>query len=249
MADDYLAKLSEVDVASFYRRLALSIQKRFDGDSLAATLLLHWLGGSGAKKIFPARYVSDLSWVREHLRDVARPVFLSKRAAPDGTFGGVVPRLKGTIKTTPQSGPYKMHLDRSVEASLTVQAQAAAGMLVEPRELDALYALHGFHVISDVEVTATASGARSYNVRFTKWTCHTTDRYHWNPDKSIKVPNPDYGSKEPSAIAPNDKSVQVFHKNAIRLEKAGLAKEFENESEPWEERTDLMVVGPATVNI
>jgi hypothetical protein len=63
------------------------------------------------------------------------------------------------------------------------------------------------------------------------------------------VPNPDYGSKEPWAVTPDDKSVQVFHKNAIRLEKAGLAKEFENESEPWDERIDLMVVGPAIVNI
>ena len=60
MADDYLARLSEVDLAAFYRRLALDIQKRFNGDSLAATLLLHWLEGGGAKKIFSARYVRDL---------------------------------------------------------------------------------------------------------------------------------------------------------------------------------------------
>jgi hypothetical protein len=178
MADDHLARLREADVASFYRRLALSIQKQFNGDSLAAALLLHWLDGDGAKKIFPARYVSGLSWVREHLREVARPVFLSKRPTPDGTFGGIIPRLKGTIKSTPPSGPYKMHLDRNVEAPLTVQVAAAAGMQVEPRELDALYALHGFHVVSDVEMAATAKSARTYDVRFTKWTCHTTDRYH-----------------------------------------------------------------------
>jgi hypothetical protein len=38
---DYLAKLSEKDVAAFYRRLAASIDSRFKGDSLAALLLLH----------------------------------------------------------------------------------------------------------------------------------------------------------------------------------------------------------------
>ncbi len=151
---DYLASLSEPDVAAFYRRLALSIQAKFGGDSLAAILLLHWLDGGGRTKIYPARYVRDLAEVRSYLRGTARPIFLSQKATPSGSIGGVVPRIKGTIKSNPPGGPYPMHLEGNVEASLLIQAKAAAGFDVPLRELDILYALHGFTVISDVVVSA-----------------------------------------------------------------------------------------------
>jgi hypothetical protein len=59
--------------------------------------------------------------------------------------------------------------------------------------------------------------------------------------------------------APSDRNTAAFcrrsaftarrsigHKNAIRVERAGLVHSFHNESEPWEE-TDLTVVGPEFV--
>jgi hypothetical protein len=246
---DYLAKLGERDVAAFYRRLALSIQKRFNGDSLAATLLLHWLDGKGEIKIFSATYVKNLSEVRSYLRETARPIFLSQRRPPSGGIGGVVPRIKEALQYNLPPGSYSMQLEGNVETPLSIQAKAAVGIPVDPRELDALYALHGFRVVSDVVVSAAKTvGGKTYELRFARWTCWTTDEYHWNPEKHISVPNPDYGSSEPGAVAPRDGEIAVYHSNAIRVEKAGLAKPFHDRSEPWEEG-DPMVTAPATIEI
>jgi hypothetical protein len=246
---DHLAALSPPELAAFYRRLALSIQARFSGDSLAATLLLHWLDGKGQPKTYPARYVRELASVRAYLRNTARPVFLSQRPTPGGGIGGIVPRIKGTIRSSPPGGPYPMHLEGNVETSVAVQAKAAMGMSVEPRELDALYALHGFLLVSDVVASAIQRGGGFYDVKFDRWTCRASDEYHWNPDKHITVPNPDFDSKLPSAVAPKEKEIVVYHSNAIRLERAGLAQAFHDESEPWEEKVDLSVVGPASLRV
>jgi hypothetical protein len=246
---DLLAALSPPELAAFYRRLAASIQARFSGDSLAAVLLLHWLDGKGADKVYPARYVSGLAAVRSYLKETARPIYLSQRRTPSGTLGGIVPRIQGTIRATPPGGPYTMHLEGNVETSVGVQAKAAIGLSVEPRELDALYALHGFLLVTDVVASAKKGAGGFYDVRFERWTCKASDEYHWNPDKHITVPNPDFGSTAPTAVAPKDREVVVYHSNAIRLEKAGLAQAFHDESEPWEEKADLGVVGPASVRV
>jgi len=251
MADpDHLAPLAERDVAAFYRRLAASIQAGFGGDSLAAILLLHWLDGGGQPKVYPARYVRDLAEVRSYLRDTARPMLLSRRPTPSGKIGGVVPRIKGSIKSNPPGGPYPIHLEGNVETPLSVQAKAALGLKVEPRELDALYALHGFLLVSDVVMSAKPTASpRAYDVRFDRWTCKASDEYHWNPAKHITVPNPDHGSREKWAVAPGERDITIYHRNAIRLENAGLAKAFHDESEPWDEKVDLTVVGPETLRL
>jgi hypothetical protein len=91
-------------------------------------------------------------------------------------------------------------------------------------------------------------GPKTYRVKFHKWTCKATDEYHWNPSKHLVVPNPDYGSTFNGAVRPDRQLVKIYHRNAIRLEKAGLAQSFRDESEPWEE-DDPSVVGEATVTI
>src|SRR5262249_15850271 len=246
---DYLAALNERDVAAFYRRLALNIQARFGGDSLAAILLLHWLDGGGKGKVDAARYVRDLSEVRAYLRDTARPIFLSKRLTPRGTLG-VVPRIRGTIRDNPPGGPYHMHLEGNVEISITVQAKAAVGMKVDSRELDVLYALHGFTILSDVVVSvAKTASPGKYTAKFESWVCKAYDEYHWDPSKHIPVLNRDYGSKKRGAVAPNQKEITVYHSNAARVEASGLAKPFHNESEPWGETTDLTIIGSDIISI
>ena len=147
---DRLASLSEKDVAAFYRRLAASIDSRFKGDSLAAILLLHWLDGKGETKVFPPRFVKGLAEVRSYLRETARPIFLSQKRVPNGGIGGVVPRIKASLGAKQFPGPYSMHLEGHAEASLSIQAKAYMGMSVDNRELDALYALHGFSIVCEV---------------------------------------------------------------------------------------------------
>jgi hypothetical protein len=74
------------------------------------------------------------------------------------------------------------------------------------------------------------------------------DRYDWDYSEHLTVPNPDYGSKEPNALAPQSQTVVVYHKNAKRIEDAKLAAPYDIESKPWKV-TDVNITGPATVNI
>jgi hypothetical protein len=199
---------------------------------------------------YPAKYVRNLDEVRTYLRETARPIFLSRRPTPSGIIGGIVPRVKGTIKTAdPPGGPYNMSVEGNVETPLSVQLKAAAGIKVDASELDAFYALHGFTVHSDVVVSATISGTgprmEYYDVEFKSWTCKALDKYHWNPKLHITVPNPDFGSSDKGAVAPGNKNITIYHSNAIRVETAGLAKPFDDESEAWVEN-DLSVMGPIT---
>lgn len=247
---DYLAPLNATDVAAFYRRLATFIQAKLHNDSLAAILLLHWLDGGGKDKTYPAKYVRTLDEVRDYLRGTARPIFLSQRSTPGGGVGGVIPRIRGTIKTNPQTGPYAMRLEGNVETPLSVEFKAKYGMKVEDRELDALFALHGFTLVSNVVASvAKSSNPKIYDVTFDGWQCKAVDEYHWNPAKHITVPNPDFGSTDAWAVAPGEKEIVVYHSNAIRVEKAGLAAPFHDESETWDENTDVSVSGPAKVNV
>src|ERR1043165_1574431 len=250
MADDYLASLSAQEVANFYRRLASFIKTKVGTDSLASILLLHWLDGKGANKGFPAKYVRNFSEVQSYLVDTARPIFLSKKVTPAGSLGGVVPRIKGTIKSNPAAGPYPMHLEGNVETPLSVQAKLFMGMDVDKQELDALYGLHGFTMICDVVASATPTQRKGrYAIKFQKWTCKVSDQYHWNPKKHIEVPNPDYGSAAAGAVQPKDQWITVYHSNAIRVEKAGLAQPFHDESEPWDETSNFQVAGDTVVDI
>jgi len=63
----------------------------------------------------------------------------------------------------------------------------------------------------------------------------------------LTVPNPDYNSKSPDAIAPNSKKLVVYHSNAKRLEDARLAAPYDLQSKWWK-ITNLSVCGPADID-
>lgn len=55
----------------------------------------------------------------------------------------------------------------------------------------------------------------------------------FDANEHLTVPNPDYQSKENYAVAPKEREIRVYHSNAIRLEKAGLAQPFKVRGKPW----------------
>src|SRR2546429_5637281 len=109
-----------------------------------------------------------------------------------------------------------------VEVPLSVQIRAAMGA-GNPREVDLLYALHKFCLVTNVLAIATPiAGSSKWNVRFSEWRSKVKDVYDWDPTKKITVPNPDHGSKDPKAVKPKEEKVTVYHLNAKRVERAGL---------------------------
>jgi hypothetical protein len=246
---DSLARLNERDVAAFYRRFAQHICTSFGNDALAAALMLHWLDGGGRTKTLPAQDLRNLLALRSYLKTTARAILLSIKPLPNGAVDGVVPRIRGTIKSNPPGGPYPIHLDGVVETPLSPRAMAGPAMTVAASELNALYALDGWTVSSDVVISATPTRApQQYDVKFERWTCKLTAGYVWTRDKEITVPNPDHGLGGRNAVSPGDPNITIANNSALRVENAGMANPFVFESDPWDE-TDIAVVGPARVRV
>lgn len=238
---DHLAYCSPKEVADFYRRLSFKIQDRSSHGSLAAGFLLHWLDGRGTKKIFDSSYVKDSPTVNRYLLEEVRPVFLSQKKArllPRALWGGIVARLKGV--TPPgaagqlSDGSYPMMYEgQVVTIPFASIIKGWLGITQDEREVDIYYALHSFSLVTEVLVRVEPVTAEQYAVTFDRWHTKATDRYHWNPQKFIRVPNPDFGSSTVNAIAPHKRFMTVHYKHALRVEAAGLAYPFDNESTEW----------------
>jgi hypothetical protein len=246
---DPLARLNERDVAAFYRRFAQSIQLTFGNDALAAALMLHWLDGGGTPRPILSQDLRNLPDIRTYLRNTARAILLSVKPLPGGAVDGIVPRLRGTIKANPPGGPYPIRIDGNVDSVLSPRAKGARSMTLAANELEALYALDGWTLTSDVVMSATATATpQQYDVKFERWTCRVSAGYVWTADKDMTLPNPDHTLSGKNAVAPGDAEITIFNKNAVRVENAGMANPFVYETDAWDE-TDLAVVGPAQVRI
>jgi len=255
-SDDELAVLTPAEAAGWYRRLAQLIAGRQTG-SLAAKMLLHWLDGKGLRLTFDASYVKDLGYVTDYLRDEVRPVFLTEKEATlkgGKRWAGIVPRLKGTPPYPLQPKDAvdltfsMLYEGPSVSIPMTIQAKALAGF-ADAKELDLFMSLHTFGLHTDVSVHARRRGATQWDVTFESWQAKAFDRYDWDPNKYLTVPNPDYGnpSKVAYAVAPTSKTIRVYHSNAKRVEAAGFAAAYDAESTSWAVK-DATIVGPAVVD-
>jgi hypothetical protein len=249
--DDVLASLEVPAVARFYRRLADTIQARAItdglGSSLAATLLAHWLDNRDPRATYtfaaPA-HLRQNDEVRQALRYHRRVLLTQERARLSGgvrQWVGVVPRLLG-IPPLPRwdtRQPLVLQYQSLVELPMTYQLFGTAG------EQDLLYALHGFQLRSEATLMASERpSSGTVRVSFVAWRVHVRDRYDWDYSEHITVPNPDYRSSAREAVTPRAESVTVYHRNAKRVEDAGLAAPYEVRSTPWIV-TDASVIAPA----
>src|SRR5262249_16927090 len=115
---------------------------------------------------------------------------------------------------------------------------------------DLLTSLHGFQLESSIAITLKdIPGERTKQVIFAHFMAYATDRYDFDEKKFFRVPNPDFGNrfKVAEPVAPDQKEITVFHKNAIRMERAGLAAPFDIAFKGWFV-TDLSIRGPATID-
>lgn len=248
---DVLANLPADQVAAFYSRLAdvVDANKGSVSVSLAAILLRQWLTNRNSTFEFaldaPAhlKTQSDLVSVLKY----HRAVFLTEQKARVGSnekWAGLIPRSQG--KGYPKwngVGELTMEYQSLVEIPLRYQLTGTDA------DKDILYALHGFQLNSKVSISLISPmPGSSANVRFNSFETQVIDRYDWDYNEHLTVPNPDFGKTYPNAVTPSANKVVVYHKNAQRVELAGLAAPYNIKSKFWTV-TDQSIVGSATVDL
>ena len=101
---------------------------------------------------------------------------------------------------------------------------------------------------SDVKLTATAKPkSKLLTINIQQFQVHILDRYNRDPTKYITVPNLDFQQTFQGAVEPSSKTIRVYHTNAKRLEKVGLASAFNLKSHVWSV-SDLQVVKAADID-
>jgi hypothetical protein len=237
-SQDVLAGLAPPALAAFYGRLADAVDKNRGAlpESLAARLLRHWLANRDPKSTYtfdaPA-HLKNHSQVRSTL-EFHRRVYLSQEKArfTGGVrkWAGVVPRLIGRAPFPKWAGTPPLTLDYQSLTEMPLRYQVTG----DDADKDLLHALRGFQLKSSVVLTATkAPKGTTWRVTFQSFHAEVNDRYDWDYSEHLTVPNPDFGSKTPGAVAPSSKTVAVYHRNAERLERAGLAAPYFLRTNPW----------------
>jgi hypothetical protein len=250
---DVLAPLPVAEVAGFYSRLA-DYTDRHRGSlptSLAATLMRQWLANrnpAASLSLAMPDHLKNHSRVIDVLR-YHRRVFLTEertRGTPwhgiprSGPWGGIIPRWQDGRWTG--IGVLTMQYESLVEFPLHYQVTG------NDADRDLLYALHGFQLRSKVSVALVMSNGSIKTVNFTQLDARVVDRYDWDYSEHLTVPNPDYGSTARNAVMPQADRVVVYHTNAQRIERAGLAAPYNIVSHPWT-ITDVTISGLGVVDV
>lgn len=251
---DVLAPLPAEAVAGWYGRLADFSEG--EGGDLSALFLRLWLKNRNpeATMTIPAHpHIITSSLVTATLPH-HRSVYLTEekgRFTEGGErWAGIIPRLQGQagFQKWDGTGTLVLHYECLAEGTnpYVAAAQYKLGLLSKP-DADVFTSLHGFQLRTDVEVGAAPNAAKKLTVKFQKFEASARDRYDWNPAEHLTMPNPDFGSKAPGAVRPDLKKIVVYHSNARRLEKAGMAAPYNLESKPWSV-TNTAVTGSATID-
>ncbi len=258
MAEDYLAGCSVEQVAGWYRRLADAWSKNMPElqPALAGTFLRAWVDNrnpNGTIQFDAPPHLRACNAVFE-VQAFHRDVFLTtKRARFSGgseKWAGVLPRIQGTpgYPKWDMNSPLPLEYESLCDLAPNVWAIAKIQRSGTNAERDIFGSLRGFQLKSKVVVVARRGTGNQATVQFQSWVCSATDRYDWDYSEHLTVVNPDYQSKEPDAIRPEERTLTVFHRNAKRLEDAGLAAPYDVVLRPWTV-TDQRVAGPATIDI
>jgi hypothetical protein len=256
---DYLASLPEAQVAGWYRRLADRVaREKIDGkDPLAAIFLRHWLDNRDPKSTFEFHapdYLQQSKYVTSVLQFHREVLLTQQQARFTGgkrKWAGVLPRIQGLSGFTrwDLSKPLEMQYESLVEIGSGLIEIARIQQAGTNQERDLFGSLRGFQLRSKVKVSGVRLPKPSTMIRITfiSWQCQVLDRYDFDYSEHLTFPNPDYGSRDKEAVRPQDKLLTVYHKNAERLEKAGLAAPYDIKSKEWSV-TDSRITKPGEVD-
>ncbi len=249
---DILAKYPVKEVHAWYTRLvAYTNRNKVVGHSpLSAQFLDAYLKNKNpkAKLTFVAPpYLKSAVEVQAGLL-YQRKVFLTEEKAKirKANWLGTVPRKWAGIIPRLQKGIWSGNgnLIMSYESLVAFGSNSVKLYAIQksgtPAQRDLVASLRGFQLHSDVTVIGKRTGD-IVDVTFKRWMIQANDRYDWNYNEHLTMPNPDFGSKSSNAIEPKLKSIRVFHKNAQRMEKAKLAAPYDLVVGPWKAQTNNVI--------
>lgn len=241
---DYLKDLELQEVANWYYRLAKMFAKeKIEGRTpLSALFLKQWLDNRKKDSVFyfsAPLYLQSSPSILE-VQQYHRAVFLTEKKARVGSgskWAGVLPRLQGSkgyiqwSRKTPLLMTYESLCDIAPNVLDILRIQNSGTR----EERDLFASLRGFQLKSEVMITGSLKpGSKNLcNINFGRWHCIVKDTYDWNYNEYLTVPNPDYGSTAENLVAPEKKTIRVYHINAKRLEDANLAAPYKIESNKW----------------
>lgn len=248
---DILANYNVTEVAAWYRRLAAEAGKRkLNGNATLSSQFLHaYLNNRNPKALL--QFTAPIYLINHTKVKAAqvyhRRVFLTEekaRICKSNKWAGTIPRLQdGRWKGT---GKLAMTYQSLVEIGGTITEIAQIQLRGSEQERDLFTSLRGFQLHSSVMVTGTRQGD-IVDVNFALWQCKALDRYDWNYNEHLTLPNPDFNSTAKNAIRPDLRKIRVYHKNAKRMEDANFAAPYNLEVGLWNVH-DTSVTGPATVD-
>jgi hypothetical protein len=215
--------------------------------SLAARFLKFWLDNrkpTSYLHFVPPDHLKNHKEVIQQLQ-YHRAVFLTQKKArvPEGErWRGIKPRIEK--KTWNGKSPLLLEYESLVECSVSDQLFGSDG------DRDILYSLRGFQLHSKVTVSLQPHNLQrnQHKVIFNNWVAYVTDRYDFDAVKYITLPNPDYGSTTKDAVDPKSETTRIPHKYLQALVKAGLACDYNVESNVWD-ITNASVIGPEIIAV
>lgn len=249
---DVLAGYSPPEVAAWYRRLADLCELR--GGVLAPLTLRLWLDNrdpAAKKKIAAHPNLVNSGPVADTLK-FHRSVYLTENKASlaggKEKWAGIVPRLQGSLGFTKWDGKGTLDMNYQSLASYSLMQTAQFGIeSMSVAEADVFTSFHNFQLRTDVTVTADVTKPAKTKINFQRFEAKALDRYDWDPNKHLTMPNPDFGNKSPWAIRPDLSKITVFHSNAKRIEAANLAAPYDLETDTWTVG-DPQITGPGEVD-
>jgi hypothetical protein len=240
---DHLKDLPPSEVAGWYLRLADLVEQQVKTvkEPLSPLFLRHYIKGGGEKLYFqPPEHLRNSKYVVDVLKD-HRSWYLTEEKFK-GKWVGIIPRLQSGKGKMPY--PPTLHIQSLCEIDVKIIGSNTDG------DNDLLTSFHGFQLESSIWVILKdipRDGKKQ--VIFEDFVAYATDRYDFDENKHFRLPNPDFGNRFNVAkpVAADQKEIMVYHSNAIRMEKAGLAAPFDIASNGWFV-TDLSIRGPGTID-
>jgi hypothetical protein len=258
MADDHLKNCSVDQLAAWYLRLAAAWDRNMPElqPPLAGAFLRTWVNNRSkdAKIEFDAP-----PHLRSHpsvfaVQAFHREVFLTNKKARfsggNEKWAGILPRIQGApgFSKWDMKGDLALEYESLCDVAPDIWAIAKIQRSGSNADRDIFGSLRGFQLKSRVTVGVVQPPGTLLKVMFKTWVCSGTDRYDWNYSEYLTVVNPDFGSKAPDAIRPQDRTLTVFHSNAKRLEAAGKAAPYQVILKPWTV-ADARLAAQASVDI